>query len=63
MKNRGYYGRFGGAFIPEILVSTFEELVSAFEEAKADPHFWREYETLMKNYLRPALPRLPLPKT
>ena len=50
MKHRGYYGRFGGAFIPEILVSTFEELVSAFEEAKADPHFWREYETLMKNY-------------
>jgi tryptophan synthase beta chain len=31
MKRRGYYGSFGGAFIPEILVSTFEELTAAFE--------------------------------
>jgi tryptophan synthase beta chain len=50
MKSRGYYGRFGGAYIPEILVATFDELCSAFEEAKADPGFWKEYETLMSSY-------------
>ena len=26
MKHRGYYGNFGGAFLPEILVATFDEL-------------------------------------
>jgi tryptophan synthase beta chain len=46
----GYYSRFGGAFIPEILVATFQELVRAYEAAKADPNFWQEYVTLMQNY-------------
>jgi tryptophan synthase beta chain len=50
MKNRGYYGNFGGAFIPEILVATFDELTEAFEKARADPAFWQEYAALMSNY-------------
>ena len=50
MRERGYYGDFGGSFIPEILVATFDELVDAFAEAKADPAFWREYEELMSSY-------------
>ena len=50
MIDRRYYGQFGGAFIPEILVSTFRELVSAFENAKRDPAFWQEYENLMSTY-------------
>ncbi len=50
MDHRGYYGPFGGAFIPEILVSTFEELVKAFQTAKADPSFWKEYEHIMSTY-------------
>ncbi|MBN1626337.1 MAG: tryptophan synthase subunit beta [Deltaproteobacteria bacterium] len=45
-----YYGEFGGAYIPEILVSTFEQLVKAFEEAKADPSFWKEYEEILSSY-------------
>ncbi|MFC1840955.1 tryptophan synthase subunit beta [Thermodesulfobacteriota bacterium] len=45
-----YYGEFGGAYIPEILVSTFEQLVSAFEEIKGDPGFWKEYTDIMSNY-------------
>jgi len=36
MRDRGYYGEFGGAYIPEILVATFDELVDAFEKAKAE---------------------------
>lgn len=50
MDDRGYYGGFGGAYIPEILVATFDELVDAFEAAKADPAFWREYTDLMSSY-------------
>lgn len=45
-----YYGEFGGAYLPEILVSTFEELAAAFQEAKDDPGFWEEYKNLMSTY-------------
>jgi tryptophan synthase beta chain len=50
MRERGYYGRFGGAFIPEILVSTFEQVEAVFEQARSEPGFWREFETLMSTY-------------
>jgi tryptophan synthase beta chain len=50
MAERGYYGQFGGAFIPEILVATFAEVESHFEAAKADPSFWREYKAVMSSY-------------
>jgi tryptophan synthase beta chain len=49
-KPRGYFGEFGGAYLPEILVATFRELETSFTEAQADPAFWREYETLMGEY-------------
>lgn len=50
MNNRGYYGEFGGAFIPEIITSTLDELVDAFEMARADPSFWQEYMDVMSTY-------------
>jgi len=50
MINRGYYGEFGGAFLPEILVSTFDELIEKFEQIKNDPTFWKEYEDIMSTY-------------
>lgn len=50
MRDRGYYGDFGGAFIPEILVATFDELADAFDDARADPSFWNEYQAIMSNY-------------
>ena len=50
MNERGYYGEFGGAFIPEILVATFTQLVDAFRAARNDPAFWEEYARLMSTY-------------
>lgn len=50
MGTRGYYGEFGGAFMPEILIETVRELEAAFEAAKADPSFWKEYTDLMSTY-------------
>jgi tryptophan synthase beta chain len=50
MNDRGYYGQFGGAYIPEILVATFDELIEAYESARADPTFWQEFEELMSTY-------------
>ena len=50
MDRRGYYDGFGGAFIPEILVPTFDELEAAYRDAREDPAFWEEYKTLMSTY-------------
>ncbi|MGE3539723.1 MAG: tryptophan synthase subunit beta [Candidatus Tectimicrobiota bacterium] len=46
----GYYGPFGGAFIPEILHETIAELQAAFAAAQADPTFWDSYVALMSSY-------------
>ncbi|MBW1675498.1 MAG: tryptophan synthase subunit beta [Deltaproteobacteria bacterium] len=50
MERPGYYGQFGGTFIPEILVATFDQLRAAFEGIKKDPSFWKEYQSLMSTY-------------
>ncbi len=50
MNNRGYYNGFGGAYLPEILVATFEELSAAFEKARKDPDFWQEYGDVLSTY-------------
>ncbi|MBW1753820.1 MAG: tryptophan synthase subunit beta [Deltaproteobacteria bacterium] len=50
MQNRGYYDQYGGAFLPEVLIATVEELVETFEKAKQDPSFWKEYADIMSEY-------------
>ncbi len=50
MHKRGYYQSFGGAFLPEILTATFDQLESVFETAKSDPQFWAGYEKVMSTY-------------
>ncbi|MGX9726786.1 MAG: tryptophan synthase subunit beta [Candidatus Electronema sp. VV] len=47
---KGYFGQWGGAFIPEVLHQTFAELNAAYEAARADASFWQEYLALMANY-------------
>ncbi|MDC0947738.1 tryptophan synthase subunit beta [Gammaproteobacteria bacterium] len=56
MNRPGYYGPYGGAFIPEILVHTFDELTAAFEDAKADPDFFPAFKRLMSEYSCRATP-------
>lgn len=50
MKSRGYYSGFGGAFLPEVLVATFDQLYETFQTAKNDPEFWQEFSSLMSSY-------------
>ena len=59
MRNRGYYSNFGGAYVPEILVATFDELEREFDEARNDPSFWESYERLMASYSGRATPLTP----
>lgn len=50
MNKPGYYGQWGGAFIPEVLYETFREINIAYQEIKADPSFWQEYVNLMSTF-------------
>lgn len=50
INNRGYYGRFGGIYVPEILVATIDQLIREFKRAQKNPAFWREYEQVMSTY-------------
>lgn len=51
----GYYGRFGGAYIPEILHSNVKNLREAFYRYVDDDDFQKEFDTLMRDYVgRPS---------
>ena len=51
----GFYGEFGGAYIPEILHGTVERLKEAYFAIKNDASFRAEYYDLLKNYVgRPS---------
>ncbi|MET8010612.1 tryptophan synthase subunit beta [Streptomyces sp. NPDC005271] len=46
----GYFGAFGGKFIPEALVAAVDEVAAEYEKAKADPAFAAELEDLLVHY-------------
>ncbi|MBC7448283.1 MAG: tryptophan synthase subunit beta, partial [Hymenobacteraceae bacterium] len=48
---RGYYGAFGGAFIPEMLYPVVEELRACYLDLLADPAFQAEYQSLLRDYV------------
>ncbi|GGF13367.1 tryptophan synthase subunit beta [Hymenobacter cavernae] len=48
---RGYYGEFGGAYIPEMLYPNVEELQANYLQILADPDFQREYQKLLRDYV------------
>jgi tryptophan synthase beta chain len=48
--SRGRYGRFGGKFVPEILIPALEELEQAYAEAQADPGFQQELDQALSEY-------------
>jgi tryptophan synthase beta chain len=46
-----YFGRFGGRYIPEVLRPAFEQLESAWSEARVDPGFLADFEGLCATYI------------
>ena len=49
--DRGYYGRFGGRYVPETLVAPLEGLEVAYREARSDKDFVREVQRLLIDYV------------
>lgn len=48
---KGFYGDFGGQFVPETLMTAVKELEVAYEESKKDPEFQKELDYLLKDYV------------
>jgi tryptophan synthase beta chain len=48
--SQGYFGQFGGRFVPETLMPALNELEAAYQEAKHNPSFWTEFDSLSRDY-------------
>ncbi len=52
---KGYYGEFGGSYVPEMLYPNMEELQQNYLAIMADPDFIHEFQGLLKDYVgRPS---------
>ena len=52
---RGYFGEFGGRFVPEVLIAALDELERAMTAAFADAAFWDEYHAVLRDFVgRPS---------
>lgn len=47
---RGYFGRYGGKFVPETLMGALEDLEQAYQDARKDPAFQKELDYLLREY-------------
>ncbi|WP_414938084.1 tryptophan synthase subunit beta [Amycolatopsis sp. cmx-11-51] len=53
---RGYYGPFGGRFMPEALIGVVDEVAAEYDKARTDPEFVNEFRRLLRDYAgRPSL--------
>lgn len=51
----GYFGEFGGKYVPEVLLPAIEQTQNAWDSVKNDQSFWDEYHHLAKTYIgRPS---------
>ena len=48
--SHGYFEQFGGRFAPETLIPALDELEAAYQEARNDPSFWLEFDSLSRDY-------------
>ncbi|MEK6282062.1 MAG: tryptophan synthase subunit beta, partial [Acidobacteriota bacterium] len=46
----GHWGRYGGRYVPETLISPLDELTEAYQEARADEEFQKELASLLRDY-------------
>jgi len=47
---RGYFGKFGGQYVPETLIPALKELEEAFKDICDDEFFWEELDYYLKHY-------------
>ncbi|MEE2719534.1 MAG: tryptophan synthase subunit beta [Planctomycetota bacterium] len=52
----GWFGEFGGRYVPETLVAALDQLADAWAEARSDPDFERGFRDLLRHYVGRATP-------
>ena len=59
VNKEGYYGEFGGAYIPEILHRCVEELQNAYSKVLESEGFKQEFHQLLRDYVGRPFTSLP----
>ena len=57
--SHGYFGQYGGKFVPETLMPALSELESAYTEARADTEFQQQFRELCREYIGRPTPLYP----
>ena len=49
-EKEGYFGNYGGRFVPETIIPALDELTAAYQAIQNDVSFWQEFESLCHYY-------------
>jgi tryptophan synthase beta chain len=49
-EKKGYFGDYGGQFVPETLMPVLDELAAAYKALKEDKDFWAEFDSISRDY-------------
>jgi tryptophan synthase beta chain len=49
-ERKGYFGNYGGQFVPETLMPVLDELAAAYKALKEDKSFWAEFDSISRDY-------------
>lgn len=59
VNQEGYYGEFGGAYVPEVLKPCIDELQKVYQQVLDDPSFQQEFHQLLRDYVGRPSPLYP----
>jgi len=62
LHSEGYFGAYGGCFVPEVLLPGLQEIAAAFDEAKFDAAFLAEFNEALLNFSGRPTAFTPLPR-
>lgn len=62
LTGQGYYGEYGGCYVPEVLIPALEEMAEAFEQARTDEGFLEQFHQALKEINGRPTAFTPLPR-
>lgn len=62
LETEGYFGEYGGCFVPEVLLPGLQEIAAEYDRAKYDPVFLEEFKTALHTFSGRPTSFTPLPR-
>lgn len=62
LESEGYFGEYGGCFVPEVLLAGLQEIAAAFDKAKTDGDFLAEFQHALRTFSGRPTAFTPLPR-